>query len=340
MKTRLQKRGFTLVELLVVIAIIGILVALLLPALGTVRESARRSTCTANQKQVALAIKACEEQQRKMPTSAFYRTDLGEQYVESGGGEVATSVPLGSATADQAGSPFSLIVKLLPYLEASHVSENIDWNLPAFDTTANGQVAPLGNAGHAKEKLMAVLCPSYSGSLISANATDYQAATMPALTNYKGIGATTRTTLNDSVLVKKSGTNAPGDGGGMINPYAPTRAPKATSMTLMMVETREPNQASWYDGSTASLYGIHTDGKPMLNNKHLATGETHYDSLWGQGGGMEYGPSSEHPGVIVVSMGDGSARTIGDDVAPNVWRALITKDSSDNSPISDYFSGG
>jgi prepilin-type N-terminal cleavage/methylation domain-containing protein len=343
MKTRLQKRGFTLVELLVVIAIIGILVALLLPALGTVRESARRSTCTANQKQVALAIKACEEQHRKMPASAFYRTPLGEKYVAAGAEGNVTSLVLGSDGPQASGAPFSIIVKLLPFLESSHIADKIDWNNNAFSTIASLPERPNGNAGLATEKLMAVLCPSYSGALTSGNTTDYQATTIPALTNYKGIGATSKIALNTSAIVKASTISGDGDGGGMINPYAPTRAPKATSLTLLTVETREPDQAAWYDGSTAALYGVDagvgTAAKSTINNQHLTAGETQYDEDWGTGG-MTYGPSSEHPGVIVVSMGDGSARTIGNDVSGQVWKALITKDSADNSAISEYFTSG
>ncbi|MDZ7620355.1 MAG: DUF1559 domain-containing protein, partial [Patescibacteria group bacterium] len=73
---RMNKGGFTLVELLVVIAIIGILIALLLPAVQSAREAARRMQCTNHLKQLALGMHTYESTHRSFPPGCLSSNNL------------------------------------------------------------------------------------------------------------------------------------------------------------------------------------------------------------------------------------------------------------------------
>ncbi len=118
-------RGFTLVELLVVIAIIGILIALLLPAVQVAREAARRCSCRINLKQIGLATQNYHDVNRHLPPPKA--GDAGDK-VELGG---------------------TLIV-LLPYLEESSLYDTYDFlqpitapiNSPVTTTTVETYLCP------------------------------------------------------------------------------------------------------------------------------------------------------------------------------------------------------
>jgi prepilin-type N-terminal cleavage/methylation domain-containing protein len=96
------RRGFTLVELLVVIAIIGVLVALLLPAVQAARESSRRAQCTANLHQLGIAIHNFHDVKKHLPSSTR---------------------PLASSTI-RAGS----LIFLLPFIERQDLADLYDFN--------------------------------------------------------------------------------------------------------------------------------------------------------------------------------------------------------------------
>ncbi len=132
-----QRTAFTLVELLIVIAVIGVLVALLLPALTIVKESARRSLCSSNLKQIGLAANAYHEARRRLPTARSTRFEDGQWVFQ------------GIHDPDQSSAFF----QLLPYIEHDFVSKDYDPELGLSDPA---------NQGIAQSFIPVYLCPSMS----------------------------------------------------------------------------------------------------------------------------------------------------------------------------------
>lgn len=132
-----QQRGFTLVELLVVIAIIGILVALLLPAVQAAREAARRMSCSNNAKQIALALHNYHDTYQTMPLETNWA------YRDAGGAWLPRN--------------YSWLAMTLPFIEQGTLADQIDFRYPLW-----GQLAADGRAVYAVP-ISVLRCPSDPG---------------------------------------------------------------------------------------------------------------------------------------------------------------------------------
>src|SRR5262245_13817134 len=113
-----NRRGFTLVELLVVIAIIGILVALLLPAVQAAREAARRASCTNNLRQIGTAIHNFESAKKHLPPGFVSNKPPGRK-------PPADWCRQNSGKHEQ-GAPWTVMI--LPYLEEGAQFGKFDMN--------------------------------------------------------------------------------------------------------------------------------------------------------------------------------------------------------------------
>lgn len=136
-RTQKNRRcGFTLVELLVVIAIIGVLVAMLLPAVQSARESARRLQCSNNLKQIGLGLHTFHDSRRLFPAA----------YQSTPGGVMGAA----AATGD-AGPGWTFLMQILPQVEQGNLYKAFDRTQPCWAAA---------NAIPAATSIPLYLCPT------------------------------------------------------------------------------------------------------------------------------------------------------------------------------------
>jgi len=138
-----RSRGLTAVELLVTIGIIGIVAALILPAIQASREASRRIQCANNLKQIMLATHSFQTANGGFPTSGFWTFPASNREPKTLGGFSMHGV-------------YSIHGRILPYLEQDGIYNDINFSLPNSDLASVG----IFHYTEAIQSISAFLCPS------------------------------------------------------------------------------------------------------------------------------------------------------------------------------------
>jgi len=304
-----HRRGFTLVELLVVIAIIGVLVALLLPAVQSAREAARRAQCVAQLKQVGLAMHNYEATSGRLPIGT-YGCCWGTWQVS-----------------------------ILPYIEQQALFDlyhmEHKFGLPKDDARYSNAL----NLPVTKTRLKVLTCPSDTNPQRTAN----QGITYHNYVVNYGNTIYDQTTFNGVTFL-----GAPFFEVKSVNDQRPgVRFAEITdglSNTIMVAETVQGQAGdlrgfSWWRGG-AVFQGYQGPNSPIPDclyaggqcnpSNHLnppclvATASTP----------TMMASRSRHAGGVQVAFCDGSTRFVSNNVAIGVWRALCSSAGGDQ--ISDF----
>jgi prepilin-type N-terminal cleavage/methylation domain-containing protein/prepilin-type processing-associated H-X9-DG protein len=304
---RNNRHAFTLVELLVVIAIIGILIALLLPAVQAAREAARRSQCANNLKQLGLALHNHHDTYKKFPPA-------GRNYGWCSTPPPATTPPLQILNHNG-------LLYLLPYIEqtALHQGLNLDeatanhlrgtTAVPPSNGVLAGNALTNGNAAIVSQRVGTFLCPSDPGQPLHATTGVYSIGVSSGPAGYK----TNYDFCVSSSYTCDSWKNTPNSQRRIFGENSDANTGSVldgTSNTVAMAEAtldiRNGTRAAWgYRGWVQ--VGIDIAATTLNNFYYTSPASVPLDYKYGRLGNWSWA-GSLHPGGAQVAMADGSVR--------------------------------
>jgi prepilin-type N-terminal cleavage/methylation domain-containing protein/prepilin-type processing-associated H-X9-DG protein len=296
-------RGFTLIELLVVIAIIGVLVALLLPAIQAAREAARRCSCRNNLKQVGLAVQNFYAVRRTLPPP---------KVLSLGGGMIADPEAANGA-GEQYTQLGSMFVLLLPYLEQGN-------RFAQYDVTQ--RIIDARNLPVTSKPIDVYTCPSMGMPrdvpFIGCEEKLGPASYLMSVTTDRGakpLGAFTLPTHGPYNLGMEDITDGSSNTllVGEIN-YGIANFTWGTSCPGI------EDQSKWGDQTWAEGYWLLSWGHMAASRPELYNNSNEYDAQLSM---RTY--RSDHPGGVQFVFVDGSVRFLPTESDPAVRYALVTR---------------
>jgi prepilin-type N-terminal cleavage/methylation domain-containing protein len=309
------RKGFTLVELLVVVAIMGVLVALLLPAVQTAREGGRRTQCLSNLKQIGVALQSFHGVHRGFPP---------------GRGGPTPKV-------------FSAQAFLLPFMEEGTLQAQLDFSQSPTTLEIGGVTySGAANAPAASQVVSVFVCPSdifagrvpgstYAGTNYVANSGS-GTVNAGSLAGADGVFFTMSNVSFQNVLDGSSHTVAFSER--MLGNGAPAAATTAdwAPITMMQISNgisitpancASAASGSWYN-TRGAKWILGNYGNTVYNH-FLAPNAAPADCMdQAQQSGLT-AARSYHPGGVAALLCDGSVRFVIDSVELSVWRAYATR---------------